>query len=186
MRHCVNSVWVRYYCVIYGTLCGQPIRLQGQSRFQQQLLIGCRDTSVFFYPQLQVGHSLLVRDGVCQDLSRHHVQDMNQLRKTRRTTVMKTEQVNVLVWAIKFHQTLKVRGGLMLDYRLKDVTSLQTLSTSDQCCLNNIQQKDKKKTWKNKWMNYLINLELQYELQLGEAVTGRSIVVFASLLRRPL
>lgn len=31
-----------------------------------------------------------------------------------------------------------------------------------------------------------MNLELQNEAQLGEAVTGRGLGVFASLLRRPL
>ena len=35
-------------------------------------------------------------------------------------------------------------------------------------------------------MNYLIDLELQDDLQLGEAVAGRSFGVFSSLLRRPL
>lgn len=67
------------YCIIYGALRGQSMRLQSQARLQQQLLAGCRDAGVFFDPLLQVGHSLIVRHRVCEGLSGHHVQDMNQL-----------------------------------------------------------------------------------------------------------
>lgn len=43
--------------------------------------------------------------------------------------------------------------------------------------------RDTERRNRKKWIN---NLELQYELQLGEAVTGRGPGVFASFLGRPL
>lgn len=75
-----------HYRIIHGALRGRAVGLQRQARLQQQLLAGRRDVGVLLDPLLQLGHRLVVRHRVREDLGGHHVEDVNQLREERRKT----------------------------------------------------------------------------------------------------